>query len=452
MLLFALVSCNSNNSDSKKDTENQDNSLATGVINASVECKSNKEFTYAYYLPSSYNAQKKYPLIIAFDAQARGQLAVSKFKDAAEQNGYIVVGSNLARNGLRDLNPVVNSLWEDVISRFSIDNTRIYTAGFSGGARIAASIAIYKGGVQGVIGCGGGMPTVGQEIGKKFDFIGIVGADDFNYQEMKTLNASLNKNNFTNQLLIFEGGHHWPPQNMLSKALQWLDLMKMKRGELPIDDNLVRTYTSKYADSINNALYTGKSFKAYELYNVLLKDLDGLYDISDYKKSYQALLNNPEVKAGIKTEEIEKKKELDTQEQLLEDFKSSSFLNIKNIIADLKNNNANNSINKRLLGFVGMLCYLYTENAVNSQNIKDYNGFLEIYELIEPKNPDKECFKACQAMMNGKRDLAMQYLQTAVKFGFYDFRKLQTIGYFEELRTQPEFDILVQKAMQNAMK
>jgi len=450
---LSILSCGDTEETNNDDEKTSQNSLAAGTIIESIPCRTNLEHSYAYYLPSSYNTNKVYPLIIAFDAHARGTLAVSKFKQAAEQYGYIVVASNNARNGLQDINPVINSLWEDALGRFSVDNKRVYTAGFSGGARVAASVAIYKGGVKGVIACAGGMPSVGQELTKKFDFLGIVGLNDFNYQEMKTLDKALTENDFTCQLLTFKGGHEWPSSAILSKAIQWLDLMNMKRGELPVDDNLVRNYTLSYADTINELIMVNENYKAYLLYNTLLKDLKGLYDISEYQKSYNELLKNQQVNKGINAEVEVKKTELEKQEVFLEYFKSNKFVAIKAELKPFIRPNALlTSSHKRLLSFIGMLCYIYTESAVNSQNKAAYKGFMEIYELVEPKNPDKEYFKACQAIMDNQKEMAMQHLSTAIDYGYYNAPKLKNIGFFEELRTRPEFDLLVQKAMKNSKK
>jgi len=176
-----------------------------------------------------------------------------------------------------------------------------------------------------------------------------------------------------------------------------------------------------------------------------------LYDISEYQKSYNELLKNPQVNDGIEKEKKEKDAELDKQELLLSYFKSNSFAKIKSEVAGLKSN-ANSHLNKRVLSFIGMLSYLYTETAVNSQKKELYKGFIEIYELIEPRNPDKEFFKACQAIMDNDKGLAMQYLGKAIDYGYYNTPKLQNIGFFEELRTIPEFDLLIQKAMKNVKK
>ena len=449
-ILFTCCYC-TNGKDAEKTDEVKDVSIAGKIIEKKT-CRTNTKHNYAYYLPSYYDANKIYPLIIAFDAHARGQLAVSRFKEAAETYGYIVVGSNNAKNGLQDINSVINSLWDDALSRFSVDPKRIYAAGFSGGARIASSLPIYKGGVKGVIACAGGMPQTGQELSKKFDFVGIVGLDDFNYLEMLGLDSALEAGGFVNRLITFQGGHEWPGSAILTKAVQWLDLMAMKQGLIPVNDNLVREYSTNYADSINQLIITDQNYKAYKQYQIFLKDLDGLYDISDYKKSFQELLKYPGIEEGEKADLKDKQLEQGSQEEILNMFKINSFAKIKNEISSLKKMSGQNHLSKRVLSFIGMLSYIFTEKAVNSQNKEAFHGYLEIYELIEPRNPDKEFFKACQATMDNNPDMAMQYLRKAIDYGYYDAEKLQDIGYFEQLRTMPEFDLIVKKAIENLKK
>src|SRR5947209_16943004 len=99
---------------------------------------------------------KKWPIIFAFDPGARGLMPIEHFKDAAEKYGYIVVGSNNSKNGPNvHLSAIINSFWEDTHNRFPIDDKRVYTSGFSGGARVACGVGyMYEGSVAGVIACG----------------------------------------------------------------------------------------------------------------------------------------------------------------------------------------------------------------------------------------------------------------------------------------------------------
>ena len=454
-LFLSLTSCNQGGSG---NTEEKDEPFyKPGQIELKIQCRSNADFSYCLYTPSYLEVTKKYPLIIIFDAHARGKMAINRFKPAAEKYGYIIVSSNDARNGISDINPIVNALWEDVVNRLPVDVSRIYTAGFSGGARIAASVAIYKGGVKGVIACGAGMPSPEQQISKRFEYISIVGLNDLNYQELKTLDKALVKHNYTSEMLSFNGTHEWPDSQTLSLAVEWLELMAIKSKSIPVNDKLVRDYSVYYADTINNLIKNGDNYQAYLLYNLILRDLEGVYDISDYKKSYQALLQNPQIEQFKKIDENLNKEELDQQQQILDWFKQASFSPLKNEVNKLqKSENAGNFLQKhqvkRLLGFMGMLSFLYSENSLNSQNQDKFKSYMEIYEMLEPKNSDIQIFKACQAMMDNQPEKALGYVQTAIDLGFYDVNRLQTLGYFEQLRVKPEFDILVSKAQENFNK
>ena len=183
-----------------------------GKINPKVVSSSDSTQSYAVYLPSNYDRGRKWPILYVFDPAARGQLAVETFRDAAEKYGYIVAGSNNYRNGpWVEIFPVIRALWIDTHARYSLDEGRAYTAGFSGGARAAIMMArSLSGKVAGVIACGAGFPLEpGQGPGKntQFLFFGIVGMRDFNFREMRDLDAKLAELGLTHRLAVFDGPH-----------------------------------------------------------------------------------------------------------------------------------------------------------------------------------------------------------------------------------------------------
>src|ERR1051326_1467330 len=129
---------------------------AAGVVHPSVAVSGDPSNSYALYLPSNYSAQKHWPLLLVFDPFGRGETGVKLFHEAAEKYGLIVVGSNNSRN-FQDPSEAIRLLWADVKERYAINPRRIYTAGLSGGARVAASIALAcKSCVAGVIANGAG--------------------------------------------------------------------------------------------------------------------------------------------------------------------------------------------------------------------------------------------------------------------------------------------------------
>src|ERR1044071_7716396 len=114
--------------------------LAAGTVHGSVTVSADPSNSYALYLPSAYSPVKRWPLLLVFDPFARGETGVKLFHDAAEKYGFIVVGSNNSRN-FQDPSDAIRLLWKDVKERYTVDPRRIYTAGLSGGARVASSLA-----------------------------------------------------------------------------------------------------------------------------------------------------------------------------------------------------------------------------------------------------------------------------------------------------------------------
>ena len=96
--------------------------------------------SYAPYLPSGYSPDRPAPILYGFDPRARGRVPVERFQAAAERYGWIVVGSNASRNGIA-VGDIIGRLWGDTHARIAIDPRRVYTTGFSGGARVASRVS-----------------------------------------------------------------------------------------------------------------------------------------------------------------------------------------------------------------------------------------------------------------------------------------------------------------------
>jgi predicted esterase len=143
------------------------------------------------YLPSNYTPDRRWPVIYAFDPFARGKVPVELYKDAAEKFGYIVVGSNNARNGPgTEEMAAAEADWADTHRRLMIDKDRVYTTGLSGGARFATSFALYcyTCSIAGVIAHGATYPVKeGIPANDHFLYYVAIGDQDFNYPEVAAL-------------------------------------------------------------------------------------------------------------------------------------------------------------------------------------------------------------------------------------------------------------------------
>lgn len=189
-----------------------------------IRCDDNIH-SYAAFLPPDYE-KRKCPVLFCFDPGADGALAVRKFAFAAEKYGWIVVGSLDARNGPWE--PILKAqaaMLKDVKKRYNVDQQRFYATGFSGGARAAYNIAYTNpSNFKGIIACSAGVCRRCQlTISTKIAVYHCVGKTDYAaLDEIKKMHAELKGKGAVSYINIFDGGHSWPPDNVLREAVGWL--------------------------------------------------------------------------------------------------------------------------------------------------------------------------------------------------------------------------------------
>ncbi|HEX3154698.1 MAG TPA: hypothetical protein VHV32_08740, partial [Candidatus Angelobacter sp.] len=198
---------------------------AIGMVHGSVPVAAKPTNSYALYLPSAYSTAKRWPLLLIFDPFARGEVSVKLFHEAAEKYGFILVGSNNSRN-FEDPSAAIRLLWADMKEHYAVDPRRVYTAGLSGGARVAASVALAcKDCIAGVIANSAGLPTGAKppEPGVT-DWFLSAGTTDFNYTEQLHLKEALAERNVDSRFVVFDGPHNWMPKEFADRALAWFQL------------------------------------------------------------------------------------------------------------------------------------------------------------------------------------------------------------------------------------
>lgn len=265
--------------------------LPPGRIVDDVKCAADPSQSYALYLPSNYSTARSWPVIFAFSPMAKGRVPVERFQQAAEKYGYIVAGSNNSRNGdWQASQAAIRSMPTDVTTRFSVDLKRAYTAGFSGGARVAMHVALSSGKIAGVIACSAGFPDAQPRKSAPFPIFGTAGTEDFNYLEMRRLDRTLTT---PHRVPIFDGSHDWLPAALAGEAIEWFEIQAMKSGLRPRDESLLdRIFAARVAEA---------SSQPAELQS-LVADFDGLRDVSAFAGQAAQWERQKERKAAIKKE------------------------------------------------------------------------------------------------------------------------------------------------------
>jgi predicted esterase len=421
------------------------------AVRRHVVCSQNPKHSYEAYLPSYYTREKKWPVILCFDPQARGHIPVDSLKGAAEQFGFILIGSNNAKNGLQRIETAIQLLFNDVFTRYTIDKRRVYLMGFSGGGRIASITALQKGGIRGIISCAAGLPGVNlNSLNSRLYYFGIVGNKDFNYHELYQLLIREETTTFNFYISIFNGGHEWPPVSILHEAVAYHCLREMNDGLRNKNDSLIQSMQQQIILAVDS-LKIVNPYAAVRTCEKGIRFLKGLASISDFEKELIRLVKTPDYTKTRNELAMSIKLEMKLREEGATAFENKeagwwkeNLSTIQQAI-DSSNNDITTHLFKRLVNYYSMLGFVYASDAISSGKWYLLKKRLDIYELVDPDNKDCHFFKAQYYDHFHKPDSAYIALQTAINYGFNDRDKLTTGFSASFLQTDSVIDLVKSK-------
>ncbi|HSB29369.1 MAG TPA: hypothetical protein VLE19_15985 [Pyrinomonadaceae bacterium] len=435
--------------------------VEVGKVNEKVIVQSNRDQSYAVYLPKAYSPDRRWPAVFCLDPRARGQIAIERFTEAAEQLGYIILCSNNSRNGLdwRTISNIFTDFWADAHARFSIDERRTYAAGFSGGSRLAATFATRcRGCLTGIIGCGAGFPgDIQPEVTTSFSYFGIVGVDDFNFPEMWELEKKLAKLKAPYRFESFTGGHEWPPAANIQRALAWLTLQSMKDGAAARDEVFLTKQFNERMAMANELLRQQRRADSYKAYLSIARDFNELRDTSAALERAEQLRQSTELKNEVKTEEELFRRQLreageiqlswlkqpDSDTASLPRHDASLRLADWRKKKELPDNSPDRRLARRILSqiFIGSI-----EASQASLRSKDYNVALANLQLaheVDEKNANVLFELARVFALKREKKSALQSLEEAVSLGFKDAARLKAEDAFATLSQEPRYQKLL---------
>ena len=309
VLWGAMLSAFSGTAGSQAAGHRPSEPLVAGQVIEKVLCAGLLGQSYALYLPSNYSPSKRWPILYAFDPGGRGRIPVTLYKDAAEKHGYIVAGSNNSQNFTNDPpERSIVAIWQDTHQRFSLDEHRTYTTGFSGGARTATMVALRCPvcAVTGVIAHGAGYPNSDKPSQKDtFLYFAAVGNLDFNWGEIVELRRGREELGLPYRVEVFDGEHQWAPAEVMQEAIEWMQLKAMQTGSLPRDDTFIGQFFSEMEVRAREAENRRDAIAQLSAYRSLVSDFSGLREVGRYGEKLAALTRSGLLKEAFKKEQDE---------------------------------------------------------------------------------------------------------------------------------------------------
>ncbi len=282
--------------------------LARGQVVGQVISAANPTQRYAVYLPSGYRTDRTWPLLILLDPRGRALIPLEEAREAAERLGYMVLSSYGSRSDVTvDPNAdALNAIISDAEDFLSLDRHRIYLAGFSGTARLSWLFGLQlRGYVAGILGFGAGFP--GEFVlsyrppteHPPLVFFGGAGKVDFNFDEMRRVDSTLDEVNLPHRITFYEGPHQWAPTEVMTEGLEWMELQAMRFGLRSMDSAWVN---GNYQRDLGRAanLRAKEPYAAWLKYRSIMADYSGVRDTAEAAVGYNELKNAAAVRRTAK--------------------------------------------------------------------------------------------------------------------------------------------------------
>jgi len=441
----------------------------SGTVLPNVVTTARPDQSYALFLPSGYTPKKKWPTVYAFDPGAQGARPVELMKDAAEQYGFIVLGSNNSRNGSWSIEgEAAQAMLQDSQQRFSVDSDRLYFAGFSGGARVAARVAqLCKCAAAVLLNGAGFHPEAASVPQTKFAVFSAVGNYDFNYGEVAEMDDELGKFGYPHFLRRFDGPHQWAPATVQQEALAWFRVQAMKQGGEPRDPSLINALHAQELERARALESSGDLFLAWKEYAQAARMFAGLADITGIRDRADALAGEKAVRDGAKRE----KQEFAEQDQVAgeissglsaipqsyegrEDLRAAVEQKILALRSRLEHEKQERTLRVLKRARAGVLVQSM-EMGFERMEQKDFSLAREFFELACAADPDSVWALgnlAAARASAGDRKGALSALRQAklktkdpVQFSSW----LSQEAAFDKLRNTPEFQALLEPPPQH---
>ena len=417
MLFCGLISCSGSGK----------SNVAVKAVEKTDSCNVNAENTYEVYIPARNSADDKLPLLVIIDAHGSGQFALNKFKRGANEYPAVLIASNPIKNGFAGYKGAIQTLIDDVRSKYPISKT-IFMTGFSGGARMVLDYAMTHP-LNGIIMCGA-LANPDQMNAVRCPVISISGMDDFNFMETAQYLFNEQQTPANLKMELTNASHSWPDSILLTNALGFLSYTG-EGGDIAFrNEPQFKKFCLYQQGRINSLTQQGDLLKALLIARnmALTEPFNG---DAGFASTYRALKANPDYISQLNRLGKCLQYETSVRQSYIDAFQIKDTIWWKKEIGTTnekiktEQDSYTKDMYRRIKGFWGIACYSLCKQAINSQNTEALTKILSIYRMLEPENPDMLYFSAFPAFWKRNNETTLCALKKALKAGFSDRNQLK---------------------------
>jgi hypothetical protein len=446
LFLFFIFFISCNHKEPKRETvisSEKEPSIAyskidckAGEIITSLTAQSNPAISFALYCPKA-DQDKPLPVIYFFDPHADGSLPLNRYQSIADELNVLLVGCNSTKNGMSmaDAETAAMSMITDCMNRLSLNQRAQIISGFSGGSKVACTIAARHSFFSGLIACSGATFEK-NAFSDSLNVVSVAGQKDFNYHEMIAFNDAIANNKHI--FIETENTHEWPTEKTMKRAIQFQLLQAVIQKRIVKNDLLLQQWKEEWNKEIIALVNKNEPYLLHRYLQNAIEAFNGIANVTAWHDQLMAV-----EKSEAYQKYITKQRNLIYQEKEMQKMLNDAFANQNELwwqkeINDLKTGSVRSddkliaSLNSRLLGYIGIACYSYSKQLV-SENQKEAAKVLAIYKMAEPDNAEAWFLSAVFFANQNNNEQAIHDFQQARLKGFNDLSRLNEFPALQKL-------------------
>jgi len=418
------------------------------------------EGVYSIYLPTSFDINKRYPILFGFDSSNRSGSFASLFSTSAEEGQYILAISNYAgKLSVKDKSDYVALFMKHITALFPIQNNRIYVFGIGEDAVLNSSLPKLYPKIDGVITIGDSA-DFNNRIGVKSDFsyIGIVDDKNFRYQNFLDAHKYLKRKKIASELYVYNGDKEFPPKNVIANAMSYLTLEAMHKRKIPADSLWIADRYAKEVELVKLLKGQNKYVQAYDELDRIKRTYTKFFNVDGLKATQKEIRKIKSFKKERRLKTKYHNQEIYFREAysiiLEEDVALNQYDNLgwwqykMSVLDELRKSNEKYASNMvyRIKGFLKYMLSAYKKDTSKHKDELDKKMFLNILSTIVDTQ-DYQSYKNIISLsaIDQDNETAIFYLEKMLQNGYKDMAQLYTIEGTLALRVSKTYNMMIKK-------
>jgi len=313
--------------------------------------------------------------------------------------------------------------------------------------------------IAGVIAHGAGYPTNRSDAKDKLLYFFAIGNEDFNWSEVMLVRREREDKGLPFRVRVFSGPHQWAAADVMEDAIEWMTLRAMQSGARPPDAAFIDRRLIKMLAEAEDAEKRNDAIAQFSAYRSLTSDFAGLRDVAEAQRKLALLMKSAALKAALKKEQdqIDEQSALETEvsaklhayisgqaddEITLANSIVQAMLRINNQAQHSKNE-AKRLVAKRAFGEVWVAGIESGQEQLESRHFEKAEACFDLMSKVS-NDPLPVLLLAETYATAGNQKQAIRELKEAVRRGLMDANAIESNDRLLSLKTDPEFQKLVQ--------